>query len=250
MGTETDWFEEWFDSALYEQMYAHRDEEEAERLADLIKELIPPESCHHVLDLGCGRGRHSLKLAERGYTVTGIDLSPNAIEQARSKAEKLELNNVHFQTGDMRTPLTQNFDLIVNLFTTFGYFENDTENKAVLDSIHNMLNTDGYLIIDFLNAYYVKKNLKPQEAGSLDGLEYKIERSLENGSVQKSIQFYHEGQDNTKTYHEKVKLYDRTWFKKELNNRNFEVEKIMGNYNGEAFSKDESPRLIIIARKR
>jgi len=78
------WFEEWFDSPLYEKLYANRNSDEAERLADLIEKEIPVKKYSTVLDLGCGRGRHSIALATRGYDVTGVDLSEEALAKARS----------------------------------------------------------------------------------------------------------------------------------------------------------------------
>ena len=115
------WFEEWFDSPLYELLYAYRNEEEARRLADLIEDKIPPGDFSNVVDVGCGRGRHSIALAERGYHVTGFDLSPTAIEKARRIAKERDLSNVRFIVQDMRKPLDDTFDAAFNLFTTFGY---------------------------------------------------------------------------------------------------------------------------------
>src|SRR6056297_542997 len=109
------WFEEWFDSPLYEKLYSNRDEKDAASLADLIEEVIPVSAYRNVLDLGCGRGRHSITLAQRGYQVTGIDLSNKAIEKAKRIAGQKNLNNVKFFVRDMRDPLPKQFDAIVNL---------------------------------------------------------------------------------------------------------------------------------------
>ncbi|HKL03925.1 MAG TPA: methyltransferase domain-containing protein, partial [Cryomorphaceae bacterium] len=133
------WFEEWFDSPLYEKLYSNRDEKDAASLAELIEEVIPVSDYRNILDLGCGRGRHSITLAQRGYQVTGIDLSKKAIQKAKRIARQKNLDNVEFFVRDMRAPLPKQFDAIVNLFTTFGYFLEDEENRRVLVNTQKML---------------------------------------------------------------------------------------------------------------
>ena len=133
------WFEEWFDSPLYEKLYAYRNKNEADQLADLIEEEIPVSNFPKILDLGCGRGRHSITLAERGYNVLGMDLSKEVISKAAQIAAKKNLPNLRFQVGDMRRPLDKTFDAVVNLFTSFGYFRDDGENAQVIESVSKML---------------------------------------------------------------------------------------------------------------
>ncbi|HKJ34879.1 MAG TPA: methyltransferase domain-containing protein, partial [Balneolales bacterium] len=182
------WFEEWFDSPLYEKMYANRDDKEAAQLADLLKEVMPAEQYSEILDLGCGRGRHSINFAERGYHVTGIDLSEVAIQKARSKAKKMNLD-IEFIVGDMRKPLDRTFDGIINLFTSFGYFRDDEENRKVLRAMQKMLRTDGLLVIDYLNAEKVKKDIESYDEGTIDHIEYEIHRFLEDDTVNKKMIF-------------------------------------------------------------
>jgi len=248
MATETEWFEEWFDSPLYEKLYAHRDEKEAEVLADLIASKLSPENYNPLLDLGCGRGRHSIKLAQRGFEVTGVDLSPRAISQARNKAEKLGIDSIQFTEGDMREPLDLTFNTIVNLFTTFGYFEQDSQNRAVLDSVSTMLNPDGIFVLDFLNAYAVKKSIIPRDEGSIDGKTFTISREIKKDMVHKTITFTN-GHNESKKFEEQVKLYDKNWFEEELAKRNFSIKHMYGSYDGEQFNPENSPRLIIFAQK-
>ncbi|MDX1642623.1 MAG: methyltransferase domain-containing protein, partial [Balneolaceae bacterium] len=170
------WFEEWFDSPLYEKLYAYRNKNEADELADLIEKVIPKSDYSKILDLGCGRGRHSITLAERGYHVTGVDLSKQAITTAIQSARKRKLANVHFQVGDMRRPLDKTFDAVLNLFTTFGYFLKDEENAKVISSVKEMLESNGIFILDYLNAYKVRKNLVPEEEETFRDMTVHIER--------------------------------------------------------------------------
>ncbi|PKD43629.1 class I SAM-dependent methyltransferase [Rhodohalobacter barkolensis] len=241
------WFEDWFDSPLYEKLYSKRDEKEASRIADLIEKEIPVSDYKNILDLGCGRGRNSLALAKRGYHVTGIDLSKKAIQKAKSNAKEKNLKNVDFYIRDMRDPIPKQFDAIVNLFTTFGYFLEDEENKRILRTTAKNLRKDGILFIDYLNPEYVEKNLVPSESGVYENLAYQVTRKIEDEMVFKSIQFKGESLDKPVKYIERVKLYDLDWFKSELNRSGYEITKTYGDYEGGVFQSD-SPRMIMIAK--
>ncbi|HMB99250.1 MAG TPA: methyltransferase domain-containing protein [Balneolaceae bacterium] len=241
------WFEEWFDSPLYEKLYSNRDEKDAASLADLIEEVIPVSAYRNVLDLGCGRGRHSITLAQRGYQVTGIDLSNKAIEKAKRIAGQKNLNNVKFFVRDMRDPLPKQFDAIVNLFTTFGYFLEDEENRRVLRNTGKMLNQGGILFLDYLNPHYVEKNLVPSESGMYEKLTYNVTRQIKDGMVFKTIQFSDDSLDEPVKYRERVKLYDLEWFRDVLTDSGYDIIETYGNYEGSPFLV-ESPRMIIVAK--
>ncbi|MDZ7658582.1 class I SAM-dependent methyltransferase [Fodinibius sp.] len=243
-----DWFEEWFDSPLYEKLYADRDEAEAEQLVEFLEETLLSEQYHSILDLGCGRGRHSLNLAKRGYDVTGIDLSPEAIKTAQEKAEKLNLSNTQFKVGDMRDPLPRKFDAIVNLFTTFGYFKSDEENASVLDGVIQMLKNEGLFVLDYLNAEKVKQDFVPEEEGEFQKMRYEIKRYIKNGAIHKDIAFAGEKLDKPRVYWERVKLYGLDWFEKEMEKRDLEIIDVNGDYEGSDFDPETSPRLLIISR--
>lgn len=243
------WFEEWFDSPLYEKLYANRNEEEAALLADLIEEVIPKQTFTRILDLGCGRGRHSITLATRGYRVTGVDLSPEAIKKARNRAEKEKLENVTFLEGDMREPVEGQFDAILNLFTTFGYFLDDEENDRVLKNASGMLPENGRLMIDFLNPSYVARNLVPQESGAFRKVEYTIRRFIEKGMVFKEITFHAPDAEEPLTYTERVKLYDVDWFRVHLSDAGFSIIQTFGDYRGGRYMPEKSSRLIMLCSK-
>lgn len=243
-----DWFEEWFDSPLYEKLYADRDEKEAEQLIDFLEKTLLSERYHSILDLGCGRGRHSHNLAKRGYEVTGIDLSSEAINKAKEKAEELGLQNTQFEVRDMRDPLPQKFDAIVNLFTTFGYFKSDEENATVLDSVTQMLRNEGLFVLDYLNAEKVKRDFVAEEEGEFQGIRYEIKRYIKNEAIHKDIAFAGDQLDKPRVYWERVKLYGLDWFKKEMNKRNLEIIDVNGDYQGSGFNPQTSPRLLIISR--
>lgn len=241
------WFEDWFDSPLYEKLYANRDEEEARQLIELLEETLNLGNCSSILDLGCGRGRHAVNLARKGYEVTGIDLSEEAIKTAKARAEKEGLTNIRFMVRDMRKPLPESFDAIVNLFTTFGYFEKDEENAQVLDSIVEMLVPGGIFVLDYMNSDKVRRSYKPSDRGKFRDIEYRASRYIEDEAIVKEIKFSGGPIDGTRTYSEHVKLYDLDWFKRELGKRNLEIDRLYGDYLGNEFDPSSSPRLMIVS---
>jgi cyclopropane fatty-acyl-phospholipid synthase-like methyltransferase len=243
------WFEEWFDSPLYEKLYVNRNEKEASMLANLIEKELPVNQYTKVLDLGCGRGRHSLSLAKRGYMVTGTDLSDQAIKKAQMKASQEDLENITFHVRDMRDPLTEKFDAILNLFTTFGYFLDDHENVRVFKSVHKMLEEYGVFLIDYMNAQFVRKNLVPRESGNYEGISYDIERFIREGMVFKKIHFTGDKLSKPIEYQERVKLYELKWFRSKLRDCGFSMLKTYGDYRGSQFDPVNSRRLLMIAAK-
>ena len=243
-----DWFEEWFDSPLYEKLYADRDEEEAARLIEFIEKILPLQKGDTILDLGCGRGRHSVTLSQKGYDVTGIDLSKRAIGRARERARSLNLECIRFEVRDMRRPLAERFDAVFNLFTTFGYFDTDAENARVFDSVRQMLRPGGWYVFDYLNAARVRRSVRPFDEGTFHGIHYDIRRYIENNAVHKKIIFSGEQLDHDKEYTERVKLYELPWFREQLTKRGFEINRVYGDYRGNEFDPDKSDRLLIICR--
>lgn len=238
------WFENWFDSPLYEQLYAHRDQEDALQLARFIARHCPPTQYPRMLDLACGRGRHSLNFARMGYTLTGLDLSPNALQKAthNAVAEQLEIN---FVLGDMRQALTETFDVIVNLFTSFGYFADDAENEAVIYALAEMIEPEGVIWIDFLNSEYVSRQFIPYDEGQLTEWKYWIKRWIEDGAIQKEIHLVQPSSGDEQLFREYVRLYDRDWFIRVLAKHRLILLQTYGDYTGSPYRPSTSPRLLM-----
>jgi len=240
----THWFEHWFDSPLYEALYAHRDSGEAQLLAELIAGSAPKERYPRLLDVACGRGRHSLNFARRGYEVTGLDLAPSAIQKASDQAETQGLK-AHFFVSDMRKALDDRFDLIVNLFTSFGYFTTDEENELPLMAMAQMLQPEGQLWIDFLNPVCVRNTLVSENAGQLPDWKYNIKRWIEDGAVHKEIHLVQSETGDEQIFQEYVRLLEREWFERVATRSGLRLLQVYGNYKGENYLPESSPRMIM-----
>jgi SAM-dependent methyltransferase len=171
-----DWYQTWFDSPFYHILYKHRDEEEAKVFLDNLLDFLKPAPGGTFLDMACGKGRHSLYLNTRGYDVTGIDLSARSIEYASS----FENEHLSFFVHDMRNLFRTNyFDFVLNLFTSFGYFDKERDNVSVIDSAAKSLKKGGFMVLDYMNCNKAAQNLREEEAREIEGIVFRIKRSVQ-----------------------------------------------------------------------
>jgi 2-polyprenyl-3-methyl-5-hydroxy-6-metoxy-1,4-benzoquinol methylase len=241
------WYKEWFDSEDYLKVYSHRDEAEAEKLVGLIIKninLVPQSS---LLDMACGAGRHAIVFAKMGFNVTAVDLSQRLLSEAKKNAFNAEVI-IDFVLSDiMDYKVSKKFDLAVNLFTSIGYFEDDEENYAVIKKAYNMLNESGYFILDYFNKDFLMKNLIPTSVLSLNGLRIVQNRSIKGKRVVKKIIIEKNGL--IEEFYESVRLYSHDEMWNIINETGFTVIKIFGDFNGNEYEKETSPRLIFFAKK-
>jgi SAM-dependent methyltransferase len=242
------WYRDWFLDANYSVVYEHRDDREAEQVIDLIELTIGLDRKRRVLDVGCGSGRHSILFASRGYSdVTGIDLSRALLDEARNSSEKLGLT-IQFLERDMRDLPKEKFDLAVNLFTSFGYFDKDEENASVIQSVAEVLNRGGYFVIDFLNSQFVRKHLVAHDERLLPGgMRLEQSRWIEDGRVEKRL-LIRNGEE-AHEYIESVRLFELKDFERMFQDAGLQIHHQFGDYTGEPFDADRSKRLILFAKK-
>ena len=242
--TETkEWFATWFDSEYYHILYKDRDYQEAEIFMQNLVAFLKLPKQSHILDLACGKGRHSVYLNKIGFTVTGMDLSKNSIAYAK----QFENPNLHFKVHDMRLPFPERYDAIFNLFTSFGYFNDDQTNIKVLLNIKNALDENGIAVIDFMNVNYVKKHLVPQEKVVKDNITFNISRKIENQKIIKDISFTVNG---TKFhFQEKVQFLTLNTIKDYISATNLKLKHTFGDYQLKEFDAENSKRLILVLEK-
>jgi len=244
MGSKKDWFQKWFDSPYYHVLYRDRDEHEAELfLRNLITKLDLKKGSE-ILDLACGKGRHSIFLEKQGFTVTGLDISEKSI----AFAKKNENPSLSFFVHDMRKPFRINFfDCVLNLFTSFAYFENIKENQQVLQHAKDNLKKGGVFILDFMNASYVIEHLCHEGMKTVEGIDFKIEKKVVDGFILKKISFTDKG--NEFTYTERVQAIHFNELKHLVEGAGLKVIHLWGDYELNDFNENTSSRLIIAAIK-
>ncbi len=193
-----------------------------------------------VLDLCCGKGRHAIYLNQLGFDVIGADLSENSIAEASAFSNE----SLHFKVHDMREEFEEKYDAIFNLFTSFGYFENDDDNLVTLKAIKNSLTDYGFAVIDFMNVHQVIESLVPEEVKTVDGIDFHLKRYVADGHIFKEIDF----EDQGKKYHftEKVKALTLQDFEAMMEEAGIYLLDIFGDYKLKKFHKTESERLIMI----
>ncbi len=239
---EADWFEEWFGED-YLRIYQHRDESEAERVIELIAAHLPRGETRAVLDLACGAGRHSKPLCEQWWTV-GLDLSTALLRVARREAP-----DAPYVRADMRElPFAdQSFDLVVNLFTSFGYFEDDRAHLRVLARVRDAMKPGGTFVIDFLNASQVRGNLVPYDERVENGVTIEQSRTIspDDRFVEKTIRLREKGRE----YVERVRLLSAGDLERMLETAGFDIVHCFGDYAGARWSEN-SPRTILFASRK
>lgn len=248
--TNNEWFAKWFDTKEYHILYGDRDDNEAGELVERLHEKYGL-GLTNILDAGCGAGRHVLAWSKLAYTVKGFDLSPESIEIAKTKSRKLDLS-AEFKILDMRSLLAVKewrgaFDLVTNLFTSFGYFENKEDHENVVRGFAHALCPGGMLVMDYLNVNYSQKNMVPEETIEKGAHVFTIKRRLFDGYFQKSISYFDET-GGRQTHIEQVRAWTSTELIELLLNFGLRVDNVYGDYElGE--HTDDSPRCILVATK-
>ena len=234
------WFQSWFNTSYYHLLYRNRDYKEAEVFIKNIVKYLNLDKDDSILDLACGKGRHSIFLNSLGFNVTGLDLSKNSIKEAKTR----ESSSLHFDVHDMRNLYSTQFEVVLNLFTSFGYFEKDIDNFKVIQTIKSSLKQNGIGVIDFMNSPQVIENLIAQNSHKIDGVTFKLKRSYSDGFITKDIDV--SDSDKTYQFQEKVRAYIFQDFEVMLSNAGLHLLECFGNYKLEPFNIKTSKRLILI----
>ena len=241
----TEWFEQWFGEE-YHALYPHRDEDDARQAVALIQRVAPWTPGDRVLDLACGPGRHAAELERLGAVVVGFDLSWAMLRRARERTRALLVR------GDMRAlPFRDaSFALAVNLFTSFGYFLDDAENRAVLGQVVQTLRRGGRFVLDYLNAELVRR-IVARSAAAPNGVgdrrsEPRVTRRIgaDGRFVIKEIELRDEG----RTFQERVRLYGKDELTGLFADVGLRVDAAFGDYDGGPAGPD-APRIILVGTR-
>lgn len=241
-----EWFEDWFDSKYYHLLYQNRSETEAVDFVEKIVSHFNLQTGMRLLDLACGKGRHAIAFAKHHLDVTGLDLSAESI----ALASKHEHENLHFYVHDMRQVFRTNYyDVITNLFTSFGYFKSAHDHELAANSISKALKPGGLFIIDFINKFPAQQHIANNQHEKIDrdDIHFDIERKYENGQFIKHIAV----QDQLKSFcfSEKVNSFCSEELRSLFVNAGLHFEGIYGDYKLNTYDYNNSPRMILSFRK-
>ncbi|GAB4237371.1 MAG: class I SAM-dependent methyltransferase [Chlamydiales bacterium] len=240
----SEWFLDWFNHD-YLQLYAQRNAQEAAlQVSFILKHVqLPLEAT--ILDLGCGAGRHAIEMASRGFHVVGVDSSTILIQQAIKIKRDHPNWDLTFLNQDLfALDLGHRFDLVMNMFTSFGYFAEDEKNAEIFKVVAKHLKKNGKFLFDYLNPKYAIEHLVPSEKVELKEKTVQITRKVENDKrIIKTIQFPH------KTYQEKVSLYSRDQIEEMMQSYGLYPIKVWNNFEGEEWSEGGERQIFLCALK-
>ena len=241
------WFESWFDSPYYHKLYFQRDEQEAAAFINRLINYLQPKPGSTMLDMACGKGRHAKQLADKGFDVTGLDLSLNSIIEAG----KFQNDSLHFYQHDMRLPFRMNYyDYCFNFFTSFGYFRTRREHDNAIRTMAQSLNKDGVLVIDYLNVHYAEDHFVYRFDKEIDGINYHITKWMDEDFFYKKIEVEDDDFEEPHIFTEKVSKFSLGDFTEMLAFQNMQVQEVFGDYQLGNYHVRNSPRMVIVARGR
>ena len=241
-----EWFRVWFNSPYYEILYQNRNKEEASQLVDKLANYLKIPNNSFILDAACGSGRHSIALAAKGFNVTGVDLSPLPLVEAK----KHETDNLHFFLHDIRLPFYINyFNYVFNFFTSFGFFKTMREHNDAIRTLSQSLKLNGIITIDYLNVHFAENNLKHKETVAQGSIIFDIERWCDEEYFYKRIHITDKEKNTNETFTEQVEKFSLGDFTDMLSYQGLQIEHVFGDYDLDAYHIKKSPRMIIMAKK-
>lgn len=236
----------------FEDNPTHRPAYQIKSQIDGVERFLGLEPRSRVLDLACGAGRQTLELARRGHRVLGVDSSAEPIAEARAAA-KCERLNVHFVKTDIRQiPYRAEFDAVVNLFTSFGYFPNERDDLRALEAVRKGLKPGGKLLMDLLNKEWLMRHFEPNfwEQGE-DGkgavvLDH-ISFNFETGRLDNHRTIVTKDGTRSPSF-VSFRVYTLTEMKNLITRAGLTYRQSWGGFDGSSYGM-ESSRMILLAEK-
>lgn len=244
------WYQDFFDDYYLRSFRNIISDERTLQETNFIEKSLKLTQKSRILDLCCGHGRHSIELAKKGYIMTGQDLAQNFIKIATKTAKKNGVN-IKFICEDMRRiPFYEEFDAIFNIFTSFGYLENDKEDAKVIKQVANSLKTGGKFLLDIRNRDWILANFQYNDWRIMDDLIVLEERHLDPSfkKVITKVIYIEKGKIGKITEHS-ARLYNLSDIQSMFRKAGLSIQKIYGGLDFERHTI-KSQRTIIIASKR
>lgn len=239
-----EWFADWFNSKYYFLLYNKRNDDEAKTFINNLFSTFVINKNSKIWDNACGKGRHCKYISQLGHFTTGTDLAENSINEANS----FNYNNTEFYVHDMRLPFRINYyDVVVNLFTSIGYFKKFNDNFSVFNSVNKALKPNGYFVVDFFNSNKVVNQLTKNNVEKRGDINFNITKEIDNNSIIKKIEF--SAEEKQYYFEEKVNLLKLDDFLNFANTNGLKLIQKFGDYQLNDFDENKSDRLILIFKK-
>jgi SAM-dependent methyltransferase len=234
---DSEWWRSWFGPsylALYDDYLAERTPVEIDRLEALLA-LRPPL---RILDLPCGQGRHAIELARRGYEVTGVDLSPFLLKVADERA-RADGIRVRWLEGDMRQPIAgERFDIVLNLFTSLGYFADEADDRKVVDAAATVLVPGGRFLLEVINGERLMARFEEREWFTVGEAAVVERRSLDRSARRMVVERTVTTPNDTEVNLHAIRLYNGCDVSAILGSAGFGRVDLYGDWNGEPLTSD------------
>lgn len=202
---------------------------------------------HSVLDLGCGPGRHALPLADAGLNVTAVDTSPSLLEQlAEARGER----EIEIAEADMREFVrAEAYDLVVVMWTSFGYFTDEADHARVLDNVRTSLKPGGRLVLDLVGVEYLCRNLEPVHLTEYDDGRVLVERpDLTEHMTRLENEWMLIDGDRVHYHDFSHRVWSAGEIRRLLGDCGLTVVSFSGGYDGAEYDLD-AERLIVVAER-
>ncbi len=246
---DSDWFEDFFDED-YLRFAADRYPPEATAAeVEFLVEALALEPGTRVLDLACGHGRHSVELARRGCLVIGVDLSEPSLELAAARAAEAGVE-VRFERADMRRiRFEREFDAVINMFTAFGYFAEEADNRLVLERVAAALAPGGAFLLETINPVAVFPRFEARGWHELsDGTVMLEERAYDTARGRFETTWTFTSGPDRRQHRFSHRAYTAPELTEMAAGAGLEVERLWGGLDGSELEKD-SRRIVMLARR-
>jgi ubiquinone/menaquinone biosynthesis C-methylase UbiE len=247
------WYAEeggFFSSDYFEEYVEDLTPERTKIEVDFLEKELKLRKGAKIFDLACGHGRHTIELAKRGYLMTGQDINASFLKHAKQSAKKAGVE-VNWIKSDVRQiPFENEFDIVLNLFTSFGYLESDEEDQKVLYQVAKVLHSNGSFVLDVVNRERIVRIYSRKDwLDSADGTMIITERSFDlirGRNQEKRIRIYKDGKRQVSSM--AIRMYTLPELISMCEKAGFRFISVFGNYNGEDLTLD-SKRCILITKK-
>jgi SAM-dependent methyltransferase len=232
-----EWFADLYDEFRMRTGFGRVSDDETRKDVDFICDVFELHEGAKVLDLFCGAGRHSLELARRGCSATGIELNPDYLELGKQSG-KVIANAPNFIQGDVRyIDFGEGYDAAIIMFQSFGYFS-DSEDKLILSKIFDALKTRGRFLIEILNRDWILKNFVEIQETVIDGIRVVEKREFDVLTSRNNFIIQRHEKDGIVTKRGSWRLYSAHEMKNILEGIGFRFVGGYSNLEKEPLTKD------------